>query len=613
MNTMTLDPPASRRTSRQRELEQLVEQVQHLPPQGYIVGLLAMCSGLLLWTSYPPLDWGPLAWVALVPLLQITRHPEPVSRQGVWIWLGGAVFWLSALQWMRLGDVWMYPAWIAHSCYLACYWPAFIWLTRLGVQRFRLPLLVVAPVCWMGLEYLRAQLFTGFAWYLLGHTQYRWVNLIQISDLSGGYLVSGLVLLGNAAVAECVPLEWLMGAGLVRPGTLPAQGTRSLWLRYRGIAITLALVALAVGYGALRRSHAPFETGPRVALIQGNFPATTKPLTAEEYRETFRVYHALTGLSVPHQPDLVVWPEGMFRWPLLSVQDDLSDEELSQLGLAPKEWRSRETELALKDLANKTKAGMVLGISAVDATRNGIQAYNSAVFVQPERGVQGRYDKVHLVPFGEYIPLARTFPVLGSFVPYGADGGLYPGTAYHVFEHEQWQFIPLICFEDTVPHLVREMVAAAGRAGQPADCLVNLSNDGWFHGSSEHDQHLITAAFRCIETRTPMVRAANMGISAIIDGDGVLREPEVFIDWDAERTGDPPRKSLRDPRTGRLHRQLNAVLVSTVPLDPRHSLYVLGGDWLGIVCLMACAGLAWHGCWYRRTPLPPGSAAECSI
>ena len=130
------------------------------------------------------------------------------------------------------------------------------------------------------------------------------------------------------------------------------------------------------------------------------------------------------------------------------------------------------------------------------------------------------------------------------------------------------------------------------------DCLVNLTNDGWFHGSSELDQHLITAAFRCVETRTPMVRAVNTGISAIIDGDGVVVEPDVFIDADEKG-----RESMRDPHTGRWHKQLNAVLIGNVPLDNRHSLYLAYGDWFAGICCFCTIFLLMIGAILRKRPL----------
>jgi apolipoprotein N-acyltransferase len=156
---------------------------------------------------------------------------------------------------------------------------------------------------------------------------------------------------------------------------------------------------------------------------------------------------------------------------------------------------------------------------------------------------------------------------------------------------------PIICFEDTVPQLVRGIAAGAD---QKIDVFVNLTNDGWFAGSSELDQHLITASFRCIETRTPMVRAVNTGCSAIIDGDGVVRDPEVFIDGDAKSAEEA--KSFVDPETGRWSKSLNAALVGNVPLDNRTSVYVRTGDWFAQSCCLATLFCCIVGPFRRKRP-----------
>ena len=243
-----------------------------------------------------------------------------------------------------------------------------------------------------------------------------------------------------------------------------------------------------------------------------------------------------------------------------------------------------------------------MGIEALEASPDGLKRYNSAVLVNNESGVSGRYDKLHRVPFGEYVPLGEQLPWLQRIFGFMGPVSISAGERIHFFNVNGARLAPVICFEDTVPHLVREIVAAGQSEGQEVDCLVNLTNDGWFHGSSELDQHLITASFRCIETRTPMVRAVNTGISAIIDGDGLIREPEKFIDYDAMRTGDAPRTSIRDPETGRLHKSLNATLVGHIPLDARRSLYTRFGDWFALLCAAACCVMAVSSRWTTVRP-----------
>lgn len=549
--------------------------------------LLGLLSSLLLWASFPPLEWSPLAWLAPVPLLLLVRIHQPVRRQSLVLYLAGLAFFLPALQWLRLGDPTMYLAWWALACYLACMFPVFVGLTRAAVFHYHVPLVIAAPIVWVALEYVRAHLFTGFAWYLLGHTQYRWLEIIQISDLVGGYGVSAVMIAAASAVSLCVPSSWFLRLRLLgrSPVEAPLQQPaecRVLWSHPAWVGVGLGIVVLAWGYGQVRRGQAEFTPGPRVALIQGNFVASLR-IPPEDFGLQYTTHMRLTARAVREQPDIIVWPESMFRWPLTSAPAGLSDDELQDL--APRVpasfWRDTSIRKTLVQEAQKTGAAMIYGMECVELTPQGqILQANSAVMVRPESGFSGRYDKMHLVPFGEYLPLKSTLPWLQKLTPYPPDFGLTAGESAQVFEHGPWRMLPVICFEDTVPHLVRGMVLKNRKDGRDVDLLVNLSNDGWFHGSSGLDQHLITAAFRAVETRTPLVRAVNTGISAIIDGDGAIREPDVFFDGDKKE-----RTTLRDPKSGRWYRQLNAAQVSTVPLDPRSSLYVACGDWAAMLCL----------------------------
>ncbi|HUQ71090.1 MAG TPA: apolipoprotein N-acyltransferase, partial [Planctomycetaceae bacterium] len=346
--------------------------------------------------------------------------------------------------------------------------------------------------------------------------------------------------------------------------------------------VAASVFVATLAYGHVRRGQAEFTPGPRVALIQGNFVASLR-IPEHDYEKQFLTHLRLTAHAVREQPDVIVWPEGMFRWPLTSANPAWSDDDLQRLApqAPPSFWRDTSVRKTLMTESQKTNAALIFGIGSVDLTEQGVKQANSAVFVRPETGITGRYDKMHLVPFGEYLPLQETLPWLQKLTPYPPDFGMVPGAQAAIFEHKGWRLAPVICFEDTVPHLVRDIVAAGSErdSGQPVDVLVNLTNDGWFHGSSGLDQHLITAAFRAVECRTPVVRAVNTGVSAIIDGDGAILDPEVFIDGDKQG-----RKSARDPKTGRWHKQLNAALVHTVPLDPRRSLYVRHGDWFATLC-----------------------------
>ena len=162
------------------------------PPAGG-AWILGMTAALLFWASFTPLDWGPLGWVALVPLVLLVRIPQRTALMYTAVYASGLINALATLQWMRLGHPTMYVAWVALSIYMAMYFPVFVALSRVAVHRYRVPLTLAVPVIWVGLEFVRAHLMTGFSWYYLAHTQHRWIGLIQISDVTGAYGVSFLL------------------------------------------------------------------------------------------------------------------------------------------------------------------------------------------------------------------------------------------------------------------------------------------------------------------------------------------------------------------------------------------------------------------------------------
>ena len=552
--------------------------------------LVSGLTALLMWGAFTPLDFGPLAWLCLVPLLTLVRIERPVRRMYPAVYAGGLVFWLSTLQWMRLGDPTMYVAWLALTVYLALYFPIFVALTRTAVWRLGVPLTLAAPIVWVGLELLRGYLMTGFSWYYLAHTQHRWIELIQISDLVGAYGVSFLIALHAGCVAELLPAKWIARLGLLSPAATNTA-VRSPTDRGRLVRVAgcLTLLAATLTYGYVRRSGIEFRAGPRVALVQGNFPSSVKH-NPEEWPKMQRRHEWLTGQAVKEQPDLIIWPETMFRWALLDTPLDVSDEQLQSAHpdkpLVPLRQNQAAVRSKLSNMAQMAGAGLVIGLERIDVDQQHFRVHNSAVLVRPDGVLAGRYDKLHRVMFGEYIPLVETFPWMKNFTPFGEGFGISAGETCAAFEYKGFRFAPIICFEDTVPQLVRGIVNAttettpAGPGTGRVDFLVNLTNDGWFHGSSELDQHLITAAFRCVECRTPMVRAVNTGISAFIDGDGVVRKQAVGL-------------KTKEPKLD------DAVVVDTVPLDSRKSLYLAGGDWFPGLCLVCCGFVSLTGLFGR--------------
>lgn len=570
------------------------------------VFFLAALTGILLWLSFTPLEFAAAAWIALVPLSLLLRMKllPPYSYRS--IMLAGFVWSLATLQWMRLGHWTMYGALIALSFYLSFYFPAFVAISR-RVVRAGIPVWLTVPLVWTALEYLRAYLLTGFSWYYLGHSQYQWTSLVQISDVTGAYGVSFLVAMVSGCLVEFVPARLFVRWGLADAEsdilTVPPPKQK------RSILVCVGLVLLTCLYGFNRMQPLTKNEGPVVAAIQGNFTPELKH-DSDKWMKMVNDHDLLTRTAASLNPQLIVWPETMFPVPDQIVGEGVTDDDL--ISILPMQGRATNKVLVQEEIArwhsgrarellvNRSQvcgSAMLVGLLTEVAEGGKRSRYNSAAFVDPDRGYVGRYDKSHRVIFGEYIPLRSVLPWLAKMTPFSAGFGIDAGDKPSVFTYQGTRFAPIICFEDTVPQLVRRTVLAENADGNSADVLVNMTNDGWFRGSSELDQHLIAATFRCIETRRPMVRAVNAGISAFIDSSGRIRQPQHFwvLDEDSAGVIGDFREvdSMIDPDTGRRYRQVSAVMCGQLPLDGRNSVYLLFGDWFAILCsCVTVAGFA---------------------
>ena len=247
-------------------------------------------------------------------------------------------------------------------------------------------------------------------------------------------------------------------------------------------------------------------------------------------------------------------------------------------------------------VANAWETNVLLGINAIvtEADRRR-HSYNSAVLIGAQGIAAGRYDKMHLVPFGEYVPFKDRLPWMKAFTPYDFDYGVESGRQATRFKIPFYRFGVLICFEDTDPDLAREYVRPDKEV---VDFLINTSNDGWWKGTSGHDEHLAISRFRAIETRRAVCRSVNMGISAVIDPNGRVLKPEAVSSGGDIKIWEIPRRNGGDNELPisrwSQYKQVAGVLVAVVPLDDRLSLYAQWGDWLPWACwAVVGVGLLW--------------------
>lgn len=509
---------------------------------------VALLGSLALWAALPPWNLWILGWVAPVPWLLVVRSARLTGRRPyLALWLAGFVFWLLAVHWLRYPHPATHLGWLALAAYLAWYLPVFVGLSRVGVHRLGLPIMLVAPVVWTGLELARSHVITGFMMAGLGHTQYRWIDLIQIADLAGAYAVSFLVMLVAACLARSVPLE----------------GSRLAW--WPGL-VAVAAVAGTLAYGHFRTSENAGRPGPRVALIQGMIAADWKQ-DAERSQRIFDQHYRLSEKAVAEagRLDLIVWPETMYRRVLYRVSNDYRS--LPERPAASFEAANEVTRRELMLMTRELKTPLLVGIDSALVRNEGISWFNSAVATDRDGALAGRYDKMHLVMFGEYIPFADSLPWIAGSTPIG--DGMEAGREPAGFRINDVIYVPNVCFESVIPQVIHRQVRELRRQGQEPDVLVNLTNDAWFRGSSELEMHLVCGVFRAIECRKPFLAAANGGISASIDPCGRIVQESPRLETD--------------------------VLVSQVTLDQRRSPYLALGDWPAGVCLLVCVALGLVG------------------
>ena len=490
--------------------------------------LVLLGTAFFLGLAFPRTDWEGIVWVGLMPLI-VDSLRQSVRHAFAWGWAFGTVFYLVLLRWLNFtfrtySDIPWPLTWgpiLALAAYCALYAGGFAAAVAWFGRRSIVWALCASPFLWVAGEWLRGHLFGGFPWGLIGYSQYARLPVIQIAELGGVYAGSFVIVAVNAAIAGCFVLAWR-----------PALG---------GVAIAGSLLGATLIFG-LWRLAAPVPPGEvTVAVMQ---PSIEQPLKFDPAfgPTTLAIYHTLTSRAGAEHPDLIVWPETATPTPLR---------------------RDPGLLRTLGALSGSLHVPLLVGSIDIDASTPP-KVRNSA-FLLTERGIVGRYDKIQLVPFGEYVPLSGLIGFVRSWAEFIAE--LEPGSNATVFSGPPAPFGVVICYEGIFPELVREFVKGGARL------IVNMTNDAWFGRTSGPWQHLAMYPFRAVEHRVAVVRAANTGISAFIAPTGkIVRRVPLY-----ERTTATER----------------------VPLRTRDTLYSRFGDWLAYLSLAVSGALlalrAWKG------------------
>lgn len=559
---------------------------------------------------FPPWDVWPLALVCLTPwtfAVCVARRP--------WVayWLTFVLGWLFFL----INLLWLRPVtglgFVALAFYLGAYWPLSAFAIRTGL-RHRIPPVWTLPVVWTACEFVRAWFMSGFPWLFIGHAFHGQLWLIQISDLTGAYGVSFLALFVNGALVTVL-------CARVRPHPVLALPRRH-WVAL-GIVIAGAFAA-AVVYSLHRLGQAgQFVAGPRVAVVQEDFPLVSTWPYGEPLQVSFSRYLAVAAQAAATEPDLLVFPETAWgaRQNLSFIENEHGPIEGIGEGARPYGRLSHQATAAfargeyaaVNEVIARLEASLrnrklpripengppvtvVVGSIAVEtfpeASYPKFKQYNSALVYDPDgRQRPARYDKNHLVPFGEIVPfrygrLHFLYRRLNALSPFSDKGryeySLTPGGELTVFElatgGRTWRFGTPICYEDVMPYIIRRFVWDGPR--RRVDFLVNMSNDGWFQYSAELPQHLAICVFRAVENRVGFARAVNTGISGFIDPNGRVYS---VVEQSGRRYG-PGTTGFR---------------VDHVRVDRRTSFYGRFGDWFAGLCLLGAAALWIVGVWAR--------------
>jgi apolipoprotein N-acyltransferase len=503
--------------------------------------LAAIATGLLYALCFAPFNLSWLCWVALTPLIGaiwFSNHKprKPGIRNLGLGYVAGLTFFWTAFSWLTTVTA---LGWFVLAFYLAVYVALWAWFCgllrprevepRLAPTKWdqmlssargkalpprsvwtkstnNLLLALCLAAAWVTLEWLRGWVFSGFGWNGLGVALHANWPLIQIAEFTGVAGLSFVIVFTNVVLITTV-YRLIIEARTHAPRP------------HFDLTLTMAAIVGVLTFG-LRAAQFSTPAKPlRVAAVQANIPQTQK-FDPQFTRKIFDQFQRLSQIALRSNPppDLLIWPESSMPGPVLADQ---------------------ESHNFVMDLAASAESDLLLG--TIDEQDRDV--YNAALLISDGGERVQVYRKVHLVPFGEYVPGRYQVPLLARIVGDQVPGDFKPGEEYTVFTltNSDVQVAPLICFEDTIGELVRRFVLPTEN-NPGANLLVDITNDAWFLHSAGSHQHLANAKFRCVETRRPMVRAANTGVTCFINEFGrvarVLRDENGSTFTEGVLTGD---------------------------------------------------------------------------
>lgn len=443
--------------------------------------LLSILSGIILALSFPNANLEPLAFAGLVPLFIAVYFAKTAKRAMLLSYLTGVVFYTVVVYWLS----YVSPILMFVVFYGGIYFLIFGYIVK---RLFNLPkkndalFIILVPSAWVVTEYLRNYLLTGLNWALVGYSQYLSRVFIQIADIGGVYIVSFFVVLVNYAIFIFIREKFL------KPSDKFINAKKA-------VIIAIVGVLFVAGYGIFRLSEKIDGINVKLSVLQGNIPLewywSSSP---DKHKLIMDKYILLTKEAAKEKPELIIWPETSVPG-FLEENPDIHD--------------------AIKKLSKELDMPLLIGSPTLTLGKYAERLYNS-VILQKKGAELERYSKLHLVPFGEYIPMETNLYFIRKIIPQPI-GEYSPGSKYTIFPlKEGVDFGVVICFEDMFPNLVNNFIKKGARF------MVNITNDEWFMESSAPYQHAQGSVFRAVENRINVVRAANTGLSCFIDPKGKI-------------------------------------------------------------------------------------------